>query len=83
MKISVILAHPNQGSFNHPIAKVSIETLNKNGHEVRFHDLCEEKFDSTLPQTLCGAGPSQPLDIQDERQVKWVYPGLRTAFLGP
>ena len=49
MKISVILAHPDKGSFNHAIAKTSIEILHENGHEVCFHDLYEEKFDPILP----------------------------------
>ena len=49
MKISVILAHPNEKSFNHAIAAAAVETLNQNGHEVSFHDLYKEKFDSLLP----------------------------------
>jgi putative NADPH-quinone reductase len=48
MKISVILAHPDKGSFNHAIAAITITALNKNGHEVCFHDLYEEKFDPVL-----------------------------------
>jgi len=49
MKISVILAHPNKGSFNHAIAATVVEALNQNGHEGAFHDLYEEKFDPILP----------------------------------
>jgi NAD(P)H dehydrogenase (quinone) len=49
MKISVILAHPNKGSFNHAIAATVVEALNQTGHEVDFHDLYEEKFDPILP----------------------------------
>jgi NAD(P)H dehydrogenase (quinone) len=49
MKISVILAHPDKESFNHAIAKTSVEILHENGHEVCFHDLYEEKFDPILP----------------------------------
>jgi NAD(P)H dehydrogenase (quinone) len=48
MKISLILGHPNKKSFNHAIAVAAVETLKKNGHEVYFHDLCEEKFDPLL-----------------------------------
>jgi NAD(P)H dehydrogenase (quinone) len=47
MKILVILAHPNKRSFNHAIAAV-IEILNRNDHEVIFHDLYEERFDPVL-----------------------------------
>jgi hypothetical protein len=39
MKISVILAHPNKGSFNHAIAEVAVAALKQSGHEVYFHDL--------------------------------------------
>jgi len=49
MRISVILAHPNKKSFNHAIATSTIETLNKDDHEVCFHDLYEEHFDPILP----------------------------------
>ncbi len=49
MRISVILAHPKKGSFNHSIAEVAIRTLRHLKHEVFFHDLCAEKFDPVLP----------------------------------
>jgi NAD(P)H dehydrogenase (quinone) len=49
MKISIILAHPNPGSFNHAIAKTAAETLRKNGHEIVLHDLYQERFDPMLP----------------------------------
>jgi NAD(P)H dehydrogenase (quinone) len=49
MKISVILAHPAQGSFNHAIAEISVATLREAGYIVTLHDLCAEKFDPLLP----------------------------------
>ncbi len=48
MKISVILAHPRPGSFNHAIAGEVVSTLRKSGHEVIVHDLYAEKFDPLL-----------------------------------
>ncbi len=48
MKISVILGHPQKGSFNHAIAEAVVRTLRRNGHDVYFHDLYEEKFDPIL-----------------------------------
>lgn len=48
MKISVILAHPRKGSFNHAIADVAVGTLRANGHEAFFHDLYGEAFDPVL-----------------------------------
>jgi putative NADPH-quinone reductase len=48
MKVSVILAHPVTGSFNHAIAEFAIDKLHENGHKVVFHDLYEEGFDPIL-----------------------------------
>lgn len=60
MKISVILGHPNKGSFNHAIAGITIQTLKNNEHDVIFYDLYEEKFDSILPYAESPKGT--PLD---------------------
>lgn len=49
MNILIILAHPNQNSFNHSIAKTAKKTLEKEGHAVIFHDIYDEKFDPVLP----------------------------------
>jgi NAD(P)H dehydrogenase (quinone) len=49
MKISVILAHPLPGSFNHAIAQEAVGELARNGHTVMFHDLYREGFDPLLP----------------------------------
>jgi NAD(P)H dehydrogenase (quinone) len=46
--LSVILAHPRHGSFNHAIAATAVRTLETQGHEVRFHDLYQEDFDPVL-----------------------------------
>lgn len=48
MRISVILAHPNDGSFNHAIAQTAVERIEGNGHKVFFHDLYKEGFDPLL-----------------------------------
>ena len=48
MNISIILAHPNPGSFNHAIAGTAADTLRRNGHEVILHDLCQEQFPPLL-----------------------------------
>ena len=49
MKLSLILAHPGPGSFNHAIAETARQTLLHNGHTVFFHDLYAEGFDPILP----------------------------------
>jgi putative NADPH-quinone reductase len=48
MLISIILAHPDLGSFNHAIAQTAVEATKANGHAVFFHDLYQEKFDPLL-----------------------------------
>jgi NAD(P)H dehydrogenase (quinone) len=49
MNVSLILAHPDPGSFNHAIAETAAATLRGAGHHVVFHDLYREKFDPVLP----------------------------------
>jgi NAD(P)H dehydrogenase (quinone) len=44
MNISIILAHPNAGSFNHALAATAATALRQNGHEVILHDLYQEQF---------------------------------------
>lgn len=48
MNISVILAHPHPGSFNHAIAGEAAAMLRKTGHAVTVHDLYQEHFDPLL-----------------------------------
>jgi NAD(P)H dehydrogenase (quinone) len=48
MKISLILAHPCTGSFNHAIADATADALREAGHQVTLHDLYAEKFDPLL-----------------------------------
>jgi NAD(P)H dehydrogenase (quinone) len=50
MKVLVIVAHPNVKSFNRAIADTAALNLRRNGHEVNFHDLYEERFDPILPE---------------------------------
>lgn len=49
MKISVILAHPDEQSFNHAIAACAVGRLRENGHVVSFHDLYRSGFNPLLP----------------------------------
>jgi NAD(P)H dehydrogenase (quinone) len=48
MNISVILAHPDAGSFNHAIANTAADVLRRTGHQVILHDLCQEQFPPLL-----------------------------------
>jgi NAD(P)H dehydrogenase (quinone) len=49
MNISIILAHPDRGSFNHAIAATAAQTLRLARHHVTLHDLYQEGFDPVLP----------------------------------
>jgi len=48
MNISVILAHPDETSFNHAIAHAAVAQLERNGHVVAFHNFQKEAFDPLL-----------------------------------
>ena len=65
MKISVILAHPDEKSFNHAIAQTVVERLENNGHSVRFHDLYEENFDPVLVAKEIADDASLPQVIRE------------------
>jgi putative NADPH-quinone reductase len=60
MNISVILAHPNPGSFNHAIAGAAVGELRRNGHGVWFHDLHQEGFDPLLTAAELSSGAVLP-----------------------
>ena len=63
MRISVILAHPDTGSFNHAVAKTAVRELLRAGHAVSFHDLYEEGFNPVLPAIEIPAGAALALPI--------------------
>ena len=63
MKISVILAHPGEGSFNHAIAGVVVSTLHEGGHSVTVHDLYAERFDPLLPYDEISRDAPLPLAV--------------------
>jgi putative NADPH-quinone reductase len=64
LKVSVILAHPNNQSFNHAIAKTTVDQLEKNGHGVMFHDLYAEQFNPILPSGEIPTDVSLPPNIK-------------------
>lgn len=63
MRVSVILAHPNPGSFNHAIAETAVAVLSANAHQVCFHDLYAEAFDPVLPGFEIPKDAELPSDI--------------------
>lgn len=73
MRISVILGHPYNESFNHAIADKVIETLKSNGHSFYFHNLYEENFNPViLPEELISDKTKDPLVIQHWQEIKEV-----------
>jgi putative NADPH-quinone reductase len=64
MKVSLILAHPMPGSFNHAIADAARDALEGNGHQVVFHDLYQEGFDPILPSEEISKGASLTTIVQ-------------------
>ncbi|GAB6119008.1 NAD(P)H-dependent oxidoreductase [Dysgonomonas termitidis] len=71
MKISVILAHPYNESFNHAIASKVTQTLKGNGHFIYFHDLYGERFEPVItPEELISDKSEDPLIIQHWKEIK-------------
>ncbi len=64
MKVLLIVAHPNRGSFNHAIAAVCSRVLTDNGHKVIAHDLYEERFNPILPYDETGRDVALPAEVQ-------------------
>ncbi|HTZ40087.1 MAG TPA: NAD(P)H-dependent oxidoreductase [Syntrophales bacterium] len=64
MNISLILAHPTVGSFNHAIASEVTKALRSHSHNVFFHDLYGEQFDPVLTTEEIPADGSVPQLIQ-------------------
>ena len=64
MSVSVILAHPRSGSFNHAIASTCVTALEASGHNVNFHDLYAERFDCVLPFDEFPRDVTLPSDIE-------------------
>ncbi|MCK9566341.1 MAG: NAD(P)H-dependent oxidoreductase [Methanothrix sp.] len=65
MRVSVILAHPSPGSFNHAIAQTAVQALVHSGHQVTFHDLYLESFDPIL----CSAEIAKDAPLDDMIRV--------------
>jgi NAD(P)H dehydrogenase (quinone) len=64
MNVSVLLAHPNPGSFNHAIARTAVETLAALKHRFVFHDLYAEQFDPVMTAEELAKDALLPPDIE-------------------
>jgi len=81
MRITIILAHPRAGSFNHALAAQTRIVLEGNGHAVTLHDLYVEGFDPVLPDSelaACNEPPSQIeahcREIADAQGIVVIHP---------
>jgi len=81
MNISVILAHPAPGSFNHAIASTAVATLRALGHEVWFHDLQAEGFDPVYTAAELARDAKLPLAIAQHVEEACAADGL--IFIHP
>jgi NAD(P)H dehydrogenase (quinone) len=63
MQITVVLAHPAPGSFNHALAGVVAESLSAAGHAVTLHDLYAEGFDPVVPAAELASDAAISADI--------------------
>ena len=64
MQISLILAHPNQNSFNHAIARCITREILAQKHEVLFHDLYAEAFNPLMSSGEIPSHINIPQDIE-------------------
>jgi NAD(P)H dehydrogenase (quinone) len=64
MNVSLILAHPAPGSFNHAIATTVEETLRGRGHTVWSHDLYAEHFDPVMTAAELAKDATLPAEIE-------------------
>ncbi len=64
MNLSLILASPKAGSFNHAIAHSVRETLRAMGHEVAFHDLYAEGFDPIYTEAELARDATLPAPLE-------------------
>ena len=83
MKYLVVYSHPNKASFNNAIKETVIETLEKNGHEIKVRDLYENNFNPVLSasdfETFLSGGT--PDDIKAEQEyIKWAE---KIIFISP
>jgi len=71
MKLSLILAHPYAGSFNHAIAHAAADALRSNGHAVSLHDLYAENFNPVITaRELVSDVSDDPLVQAHCREIK-------------
>jgi NAD(P)H dehydrogenase (quinone) len=64
MQISLILAHPDQNSFNHAIARCVAREISELKHEVLFHDLYAEVYNPVMSSEEIPSNKTLQHDIE-------------------
>ena len=71
MRVTVLLGHPYEDSFNAAIAHAVVAALTDNGHIAVFHDLNGEGFDPVLRGgELAGGVTDDPLVLRHQREIR-------------
>ena len=68
MNLSILLASPNPGSFNHALAYAARDTAAARGHSVRLRDLYAEAFDPVLTAAEIARDAVLPASIEQHCQ---------------
>ena len=85
MRVVVIVAHPDPGSFNHAIATTATASLIRAGHDVTVLDLYAEEFRTamSLDERIAYHGERPILDPMAERHAGIVKHAEALVFVYP
>ncbi|MDR2232950.1 MAG: NAD(P)H-dependent oxidoreductase [Tannerella sp.] len=71
MRVSIILGHPYQHSYNKAIAHAVVDTVEANGHIACFHDLYGEGFNPVISaEELASDISNDPLVTAHQQEIK-------------
>jgi NAD(P)H dehydrogenase (quinone) len=76
MKVLIVLAHPDKGSFNHAIAEACAEELSANGHTPVLQDLYADGFDPLLYKDEFARDAKIDADIDRQSRELVEYDGV-------
>jgi len=76
MKVLIVLAHSDKGSFNNAIARACAEALSASGHMPVLQDLYAEGFDPLLHKAEIARGATIDADIDRQSRELVEYDGV-------
>jgi putative NADPH-quinone reductase len=71
MRLLILNAHPDEGSFSDAIAAAYVEGARAEGHEVRSVALRDLKFDLVLRGSFHGTKPLEPNIAEQQESIRW------------